>query len=137
MNILLIDDDKAAMKYYIAALERNNFKVEHQRKPETALQALEARAAEFSLIILDSAMPPGKLYTDKKTDAGILTGEFIFKDIRDKWPQIPILVLTNFFGLDWVQTAARLPNVQTDRKINVPPSKLVEIVKRIIKEKRN
>lgn len=136
MKVLLIDDDKEAMKYYITALGRNRITVDHQRKPEGALQALEKTEDQYDLIILDSAMPPGKLYANKQTDAGIQTGQLIFNDIRAKWPKIPILILTNFFGLEWLQTAARLPNVQTDRKINVPPSKLVEIVRRMIKDSK-
>src|ERR1043166_5150525 len=101
MNILLIDDDKESMRYYFEALERGGFKVTQVRKPDSALQQLDAPDANFRLIILDSAMPAGKVYAEKPTDAGTLTGHFLFNDIRAKCPNTPIVILTNFFGLDW------------------------------------
>ena len=123
------------MHYYKLALEKNNFKITHCRKVDDALQAIAQVGDSFNLVILDSAMPPGKAYAKQPTEDGTLTGQLLFQDIRKALKEIPILILTNFFGLEWVQAALKEKKVRANRKIDVGPFKLVEIVKEMIKEK--
>jgi DNA-binding response OmpR family regulator len=133
MKILLIDEDKASMHYYVLALKKSDFEVVHCRKPDTALDAIRQDGASFSLIILDSAMPPGQVYASEKTDDGTLTGKLLYRDIRVKLPDVPILILTNFLGLEWIQSAIADKNVKAERKINVSPLKLVDIITQMVK----
>jgi CheY-like chemotaxis protein len=130
MKILLIDDDNASMRYYVQELEEeeNNFKVKHVRDTDSALVAIAGEGKSFDLIILDSAMSPGKAYAAMQTDAGTSTGKFLFDYIRKAFPKTPILILTNFIGLDWIGEACRQPNVCAERKLDTLPSELVEKV---------
>jgi len=49
MTILLIDDEKSAMRYYIRALEDAGFEVDHQRTTDGAL--LRLRKAHESIAV--------------------------------------------------------------------------------------
>jgi|SRR6516164_7992454 CheY-like chemotaxis protein len=133
MKILFIDDDKAPIRYYLEELKDAGFDVTHCRNPDEALDALEEEGCVFGLIILDSAMPPGKRYADSNTEEGLTTGNFLFRDIRERCPDTPILILTNFAGLDWIRKASECSNVCEVRKLDVMPFELVERVRQMIK----
>jgi DNA-binding NtrC family response regulator len=132
MKILLIDEEKESMHYYILALKNDGVEVAHMRKADEAMQAVNQEGNVYKLIVLDSAMPPGNIYKNENTEDGTLTGGLLFRDIRKVCPNVPILILTNFFGLDWIQNALKDKRVRGDRKISLSPSKLVEIVREMI-----
>jgi CheY-like chemotaxis protein len=132
-SILFIDDDKAAIRYYLEELQESGFDVTHSRNPDEALAVLEKREPPFDLIILDSALPPGKNYSHFNTEQGLTTGNLIFQDIRKRYPEVPIVILTNFRGLDWIRKVCELPRVCDLVKVNVMPIKLVEIVQKMLK----
>src|SRR5271166_4037218 len=87
MKILFIDDDKAPIRYYLEELKDGGFDVTHCRNPDEALETLEKEGCIFRLIILDSAMPPGRRYADSNTEEGLTTGNFLFEDIRKVCPR--------------------------------------------------
>ena len=132
MNILFIDDDKAPIRYYLEELREGGFSVKHCRNPDDAWNALQ-EDGNFCMIILDSAMPPGKRYTGSNTEEGLTTGSLLFEDIRRVSPDIPVLILTNFAGLDWINNARVSPKVREIRKLDVMPVELLEIVRKMIK----
>ena len=107
MKILFIDDDKAPIRYYLEELKDAGFDVTHCRNPDEALDALE--------------------------EEGLTTGNFLFRDIRERCPDTPILILTNFAGLDWIRKASECSNVCEVRKLDVMPFELVERVRQMIK----
>jgi CheY-like chemotaxis protein len=132
MKILFIDDDKAPIRYYLEALQAEGFAVTHCRNPDDALNALE-RDCNIDLILLDSAMPPGKRYAGSNTEEGLTTGSLLFEDICKLCPRIPILILTNFLNLDWMVAATRSPNVREIRKLDIMPVDLVKIIREMTK----
>jgi CheY-like chemotaxis protein len=133
MKILFIDDDKAPIRYYLEALQSAGFDVNHCRNPDEALNTLEQKGCIFRLILLDSAMPPGKRYAQSNTEEGLTTGRFLFADVRRLCPGIPILILTNFVDLEWIVSACRSPNVRQIRKLDIMPIELVKIVRQMTK----
>ena len=121
------------MRYYVSELQNSGYDVQQRRTPDDALETLKEDADSFDLIILDSSMPRGKRYTNQATEEGTLTGSLLFKDIKMMYPKIPILILTNFSGLDWVQAESNTPRVLAAAKLDFTPSKLVEAVGTMIK----
>jgi DNA-binding response OmpR family regulator len=135
MKILFIDEDKAALRYYMLALNDHGFECEHIRNVDDAIKKIETEDRSYDFIILDSAMPAGTIYSDQKTEDGTLTGKFLFRDIRIKRPNVPILILTNFW-LEWVQAALSEKMVRAEKKINVTPNKLIEIIQLMVKQSK-
>jgi CheY-like chemotaxis protein len=132
-KILFIDDDYAPLVSFFDDLKNAGFEVTHSRRPDDALRILKTEGSLFHLIILDSMMPPGKRYANEKTESGLNTGGFLFEDIRKDYPEIPVLILTNFVGLEWVEKACGFPKVRQARKIDVNSTGVVEIVQGMIK----
>lgn len=137
MRILLIDDEKAAMQYYVDALEEAGFKVDQARKTETAIELLDKLGTDFQLVILDSALPAGTVYADREseTESCTATGKLIFEDIRKRHPKMPVLILTNFASLDWI-ASIDTSNVHAARKVEQTPSGLVALIKTILSSAR-
>jgi CheY-like chemotaxis protein len=133
MKILFIDDDKAPIRYYLSELRDAGFDVTHCRNPDETLEILHKEGCIFRLILLDSAMPPGRCYAEADTEEGLTTGRYLFEDIRKVCPEIPILILTNFAGLDWIYKACASANVGEVRKLDVMPVDLVQKVRKMIK----
>jgi DNA-binding NtrC family response regulator len=133
MNILFIDDDKAAIRYYLEELREGGFTVKHCRNPDDAWNTLQEDGGNFRLIILDSAMPPGKRYIGSNTEEGLTTGSLLFEDISKVCPDVPVLILTNFAGLEWITRACASLKVREIRKLDVMPVELLEIVRKMIK----
>jgi DNA-binding response OmpR family regulator len=136
MKILFIDEDKAALRYYMLALKDNGFDYEHIRNADDAIKAIQTPDCSYDFIILDSAMPAGAIYINQNTEDGTLTGKFLFNDIRKKCPNVPILILTNFW-LEWVQAALAEKRVRGEKKINVTPNKLIEIIQQMLRESKS
>jgi DNA-binding response OmpR family regulator len=136
MKILLIDEDKASMAYYIQELKESGFEVDHAREPDAAFKFLDAGGTKYELIILDSALPPGQKYKEGKTDTGTVTGGLVFDDVRVQLPTVPILVLTNFPELDWIREARAKPNVVVVKKLDQMPSQLVETVREMVRNRK-
>ena len=52
--VLLVDDDKLPMQYYVRALEQKGFKVKHCLEPDSALDFLEKKAGQIDAVILNN-----------------------------------------------------------------------------------
>jgi len=97
---VLIDDEPFAMKYYIKALELDNFEVDVVRSVAKACAYFSRRRDDLDSIILDIMMPPGK-FGSKKTDEGMLTGVFLLSHIVGlqlsmRGKSVPVGILTNY-----------------------------------------
>jgi CheY-like chemotaxis protein len=134
MKILFIDDDKAPIRYYLEELKDAGYDVIHRRNPDEAIETLREEGCAFHIILLDSAMPPGKRFEKSETEEGLTTGSLLFSEIRKLCPDVPIIILTNFGGLEWMRKACAAPNVLEVRKLDVMPVQLVENVKKMIRE---
>ena len=132
-KLLFIDEDFASIRYYLSELSDEKFDVNHVRTTDGALAAIKTENDQYQLIVLDSAMPPGKVYEKLPTDSGTATGGLLFADIR-KQSNAPIIILTNFNSLEWIQKAEATQNVRVLKKLDTLPRELVACVKEMIKE---
>ena len=94
MNILLVDDEpfvRASMARIIANVEPNHA-VREAEDGEEALQALEAERSD--LVITDIRMPA-------------VNGLELAKRIRERWPDIDVVMLTGHADFEYAQEAIR------------------------------
>jgi CheY-like chemotaxis protein len=91
--ILFVDDDKREMDSYVRELEWSGHTVEFKSKVDPALQFLDENQVE--LLILDIMMPSGEAFKDVNTDSGLDTGLHFYKKVRDKYPNLSIMIFTN------------------------------------------
>lgn len=132
-KVLFIEEDLASVRFYIKEMQDEKLEVVHIRKADEVLNKLDSAGATVSLIILDSAMPPGKSYESKATESGTQTGQFLFADIRERLPTVPIIILSNFSGLEWIQKASEKPKVKSLNKLATLPSDLIKHIRMMLK----
>jgi len=113
--IILIDDDKLLMSYYIRALKSGGFKVLQFYNPDGAFDYLDKnRDKTIAAFILDILMLPGKRYKKEEgTNDGLTTGLLIYRDLRLSYPTTPIVILSN------VDNDAILSSFRKDRAVEV------------------
>jgi len=133
-RILMIDDDKLPMQYYIRRLEKSNFEVKHFVKPDDAFEYLDNEQPHTDGVILDIMLPPGEKYKDEQTNQGLRTGVFVLRDLREHkdYSSIPVVVLTNVRN---PKTLAEFPESELLRiafKPDYPPKKLVHLLEEML-----
>ena len=98
--ILFVDDEPRIMDSYLqylrAKLAPLNYEVVFLSDVDEALDFFEMKIEEIDLVILDIMMPPGR-FTSERTNGGLKTGLAFYEKIRQRTPDLPIIVFTNFF----------------------------------------
>ncbi len=130
--VLLIDDDKLPMQYYVKALRQEGFKVEHCLEPDSALDFARKKGQQIDAIVLDIMLSPGKAYKDKKTVEGLKTGIFLSDNLQQLCPGKPVVVLTNVKNEETLNHFEESPQVKVIQKLDCPPFKFVEMLNDII-----
>src|SRR4051812_33252938 len=93
--ILVIDDEERYMEPYIVELRFSGYEVIWETETDAALTFFEENYEQIKLLILDIMMPPGESFDHEKTQKGLRTGVFFYERIRQKRPDLPIIILTN------------------------------------------
>ena len=130
-TIVIVDDDKQTMPFYVQALEFAQYEVRHFVYANSALNKIDSEKLAVDLWIIDVTMPPGN-YNMAKTENGILTGLYFAVDIKKAYPEVPI-ILFSASPLPPVTKNARalarkLPKCSYISKLAYPPHTLVEYV---------
>jgi len=125
-RILFIDDELGPyekepngnyMWYYYQALIDKRYEVKGIMGPDAALSELDSRADQYDLIILDIMMSPEETYRHENTQKGLRTGIFLLKTLQQKYPDLPVFVLTN------VQAPEVLTQVGSFRNVKLVATK--------------
>lgn len=135
-TILLIDDDRFLMSYYVRRLEQLRMDVHHVFDPDAAMALIENDRPALAAIILDIMMPSGMRYDARQTLHGLRTGTVLYRDIRRFYPTTPVLALTNVVNEDVLQELESDPLVTVIQKLDYTPNELGEIVEALISESR-
>jgi DNA-binding NtrC family response regulator len=100
-KILFIDEDFSVLHaFYEDLIETYNFDVNWITKADDVMDAFEGE--KYDAIILDIMMPVPKLWSkneNRKANFGLATGIILFQKIREKYPQIPILIYSAKGGI--------------------------------------
>ncbi|MES1203756.1 MAG: sigma-54 dependent transcriptional regulator, partial [Pseudomonadota bacterium] len=90
-TILIVDDDPAQRRLLQAAVERNSFSTRTAENGALAVNAVELHQ-DIDVVLLDLVMPG-------------MTGQEALKEIRQRRPELPCIVLTASGGIDTVVQA--------------------------------
>src|SRR5687768_13117941 len=94
-SIILIDDERLPMDYYVRAFKLQNYEIKQFFGPDTVFEYVRHKKPHPDAIILDIMMLPGNKYINEDTDDGLQTGILLYKDLRRYYPTVPIIFLTN------------------------------------------
>ncbi len=131
--VMLVDDDKEPMQYYVMALKQEGFDVKQMPGPDEAMEYVcGENNARPDMIILDIMMSPGTRYKgNPDCDDGLRTGILLYPELKEAYPSVPLLVLTNLKkASDDLKEIA--PEIKVLQKIDTAPFDLVSHVNKII-----
>jgi CheY-like chemotaxis protein len=130
--VLLIDDDVFPMQYHVEAMKKCGLAVCQCTEPDSAIDTLARKGPQILAIILDIMMPTGKTYEKQDTNEGMKTGVFLLRDIKARWPHIPVIVLTNVMNPGTLaECKAELKDYDSlMQKMDCPPFELVCLIER-------
>jgi DNA-binding response OmpR family regulator len=133
-RILMIDDDRLPMQYYIRSLEKNNFEVMYFVRPDDAFEYIDREQPHIDGIILDIMLPPGEKYKDEETNKGLKTGFFVLKDLRNYQPysNIPVVILTNVRNPKTLAEFTESSLIKIAFKPDYSPKKLVHLLEEML-----
>ncbi|MDH3280446.1 MAG: response regulator [Gammaproteobacteria bacterium] len=92
-KILVVDDDEVVRLGYLRSLANAHWNVEGAWNGNDALRAIEERA--FDVVLVDLRMPG-------------LDGMELLKAIKDKWPDIEVVIITGYPTIETAKEAVRL-----------------------------
>ncbi|WP_210643837.1 MULTISPECIES: response regulator [unclassified Pseudomonas] len=82
--ILVVEDDQTILEFLCEILQDEGFVVEPRESADEALKFLENNARDVDLLLTDITMP------------GMLNGADLANVTGDRWPQIPLLIMSGF-----------------------------------------
>jgi CheY-like chemotaxis protein len=127
-TVLLIDDERLPMSYYARALEKEGFAVKQFYDPDAVFDFIEHKNPRVDAIILDIMMLPGKRYENENTNEGLATGTYLYKDLRQQYPDVPFIVLTNVSHQQTLMRFQEEPDLTVAQKLDYPPFELARLV---------
>ena len=131
--IFVVDNEEGA---YVDELRLSGFDVSCETETDAALKFFEANYKQIKLVILDIWMPPGASFEHEKTEKGRRTGIFFYERIRQKSPDLPIIILTVISGDDVTNRFCNERLCWLYQKRDLLPHQLVKEVNRIAPQVR-
>lgn len=128
MIVLFIDDEPSEMDSFKLELEMAGYQVVFKTKTDDAWVYFEQNEDSIGVVILDVMMPPGDFLGGEDTEGGLRTGALFYNKIRDKHPNVHVIILTNVSDASLVRRFAKDPRCTFVRKEDVFPFQLVERV---------
>lgn len=133
-KVIIFDDDSFQIPFYERTLSAAGFTVVHIKTTGAVRPILNGKQhKDSSFFIVDMMMPPGTLYESEATAAGLYTGLFLARDLRAKFPIVPIILWTAAH-VDGVREAAkqhsiRIPNCTYIHKLQAMPNELADALR--------
>jgi DNA-binding NtrC family response regulator len=117
--ILVVDDESGVRRLACQALQRAGYATIEAEDGAEALKILECAAPPIRLVLSDIRMPK-------------LDGVQLERSCRDRWPALPVLLMSGEVTRDWVVRLVREGAHQVIRK-PFQPDTLVEAVRSILR----
>jgi CheY-like chemotaxis protein len=130
--VVLIDDDHGPMNYFIEALKMRGFDVEHIDCVDKVFEELVVGRAKVvpDILVVDLMMPYGKHLSAEQTRDGMDTGFFVIERCREKFPDVPIVCLSNVSRQ--AEVKQRLEAVPHVAKYEVSPFAFADEIKKLL-----
>src|SRR5690242_19172073 len=93
--ILFVDDERRHISSYVTELEELGYIVICENSVDQALHFLDKNRSNLKLLILDIMMPQGKSFKRMDTEEGRRTGIYLFEQVKERAPELCVIVLTN------------------------------------------
>ncbi len=126
-TILFVEDDIATIDVYKTALEAVGFNVDPMLLGEEAIRRIkeieQGEAKKPDLVLLDLLLPD-------------INGIEVLEELKkyEKTKDIPVLILTNYSSEELEKRGLLLKAEKYLLKTDYPPSKLVELIKKELKQ---
>lgn len=130
--ILFVDDEKRYMNSYVEELKLSGYEVSFQGDVDSALRFFEENLNRINLLILDIMMPPGSSFKEVDTQLGLRTGIHFYERIREKAPNLPVMILTNVSDPRVEERFRKENKCWFLRKEDYFPFELAEEVKKVL-----
>lgn len=121
MKILVVDDEHVVLTSCQRVLEAEGFEVMLVPSVTDALAALEGE--KFSLLLIDVKMPE-------------YDGMYLMEVVKEKWPQIPVIIMSGYDTAETVQGAAQ-KGASTFIAKPFTPDELIDTVRQVIKKEES
>lgn len=131
-TILLVDDEKLPMAYYVKALVNKGFEVKQFLSPDSAFEFINKVKPKIDAIIIDIMIFPGEKYKDVDTQEGLITGTFLYKDLERIYPNVPVIVLTNVTNEETLDKLNENELLKVVQKLDYPPFAFADLVNEMI-----
>lgn len=132
--ILFIDDERRYMINYVEELQEADYEVAVHTSVDTASAFFQERAHDVELIILDIMMSPGKTFSHEDTDGGLRTGVRFYERVREKSPDLPVIILTNASAVELSDRFSGDQQCWYRQKKDFLPVEVTQEVKRILSQ---
>jgi len=93
IRILVVDDEEVVRQSHLRSLTGAHCRVEAAWNGDEALRAMER--SPFDVVLLDLRMPG-------------MDGMSVLKTIKERWPQIEVVILTGYPSIETAKEAVRL-----------------------------
>ena len=130
--ILFIEEQETSADLYFEEMEARGLPVRLFLSVDSAwefLDDLKAMKEPLDLVILDVMMPPGRLFEKRDTSDGLNTGLHFFRLLRERFPKVPIVFLTNRTAPIVAQTIAGDANTVVRIKSDTFPDEFAEEIR--------
>jgi CheY-like chemotaxis protein len=129
--ILIVDDEARYIDIFAEELKLSGYEVSTQSDVDEALLFFEQNLSQIDLVIMDVMMPPGSSFAHMAPD-GLRTGVYLYNRIRERVPQLPVIVFTNISDSGISKRFLGDSKCWYLRKSDVLPFELVEEIERIL-----
>ncbi|MCC6473184.1 MAG: response regulator [Burkholderiales bacterium] len=119
-RILVVDDEDVVRRSHLRVLSNAHCSVRLAENGEAALQAMETD--RFDVVLLDLRMPG-------------MDGMTVLRQIKDRWPESQVIVITAYPTLETAKEAVRLGACDYLSK-PVPPDEVIQATRGAVMEKR-
>ncbi len=130
--ILFIDDEKREMDSYVRELELSGYQVSFQKNVDAAIDFFEGNFREIELLVLDIMMPPGEVFKNVDTEGGLTTGIHVYKRVRQRFPTLPVVILTNVTDENIIESFRKEAHCRFLSKEEYLPFELVDEIKEVL-----
>ena len=118
MKILVVDDEGIVLDSCKRVLEAEGFEVYLVPSADKALEAI--KKDDFGLLLIDVKMPEHD-------------GMYLMGEVKEKWPDIPIIVMSGYHTTETVEQAAKMGATSFIAK-PFTPDELLETVRQVIEK---
>jgi len=127
--ILFVDEEQRRMNSYVEECEVAGFKVSLFSNIDLAWEFLQENRKNIEAVVLDVMLPTGKRFARPASLEGIRTGLEFYRDLRNIYTTLPVILFTQSRDPAIDRVAADDPKTSVHRKQQVTPSDLPQIVR--------